>query len=186
MCSPTIAIPMAMQIGGGLYSASNQIKAGKDERNYYNMSAANDEAQAKIVKIQGDRAVTNTQDKAAFDDARLHDQVASVEGSQKVALAANGVGAGSTTAEDIARDTMTKAAKDEALIRYNADSASDAINKDTNVQVMGLNEQARQKRYAGKMAVKAAKRNAFSTIFGTAAQVAPGAFKAWKGAPKQA
>lgn len=168
MCSPAIAAPMMM--AGGLYSASNQIQAGKDERNYYNMSANTDEAQAKIVKVQGDRAVTNTQDKAAFDDARLHDQVAAVEGSQKVALAANGVGAGSTSAEDIARDTMTKAAKDEALIRYNADSASDAINKDTNVQVMGLNEQARQKRYAGKMAQKAAKRNAFATILGTSAQ----------------
>ena len=172
MCSPAIAIPMAMQIGGGLYSASNQIKAGKDERNYYNMSAANDEAQAKIVKIQGDRQVSNIQDRAGFDSAAQHDQVAALEGSQKVALAANGVGAGSTSAEDIARDTMTKAAKDEALIRYNADMSSDEVNKQTNVQVMGLNEQARQKRVAGKMAVKAAKRNAFSTILGASAQTA--------------
>lgn len=172
MCSPAIAIPLALQIGGGALSASNQIKAGKDERNYYNMSANTDEAQAKIVKIQGDRAVTNTQDKAAFDNERLHDQVASVEGTQKVALAANNVGAGSVSAEDIARDTMTKSAKDEALIRYNADSESDAINKDTNFQVGSLNEQARQKRVAGKLAVKAAKRNAFSTILGASAQTA--------------
>lgn len=178
MCSPA-AIPMAIQAGGGLLSYNSTVQAGKDERNYYNMSADTDEANAAIVKIRGDRQVTNIQDRAAFDNAILKDQVKEVEGSQKVVAAVNGVGAGSVSAEDIARDTMTKAEKDEALIRYNADLSSDEVNRNTNFEVAQLKQSARLKRYSGKMAQKAAKMRAFTTIIGTSAQVADKGYSLW-------
>lgn len=170
MCG--IGAAMGMQAAGSLMSAIQQRQAGNMERKYYDYLASNAEKQAEIVKIQGDRQITNIQDRAAFDTRTQKEQVRAVEGSQKVGLAAAGVGAGSVTAEDISRDTMSKAAMDEALIRYSADLASDETMRQTTFEAGNLKNEARMLRLSGKMAQRAGNMNSFTTLLGGASQAA--------------
>ena len=170
MCSPAAAA--GVQLAGGMYSAYQQRQAGKMEQSYYNMLATNADKQAEAAQLVAGNKVTAIQNRAAFDSGSLKDQVKGVEGSQKVELAAAGVGAGSVTAEDIARDTMTKAAMDEALIRYNADMASDETLRQGKFEALDLKNQAIGYRMAGKNARRTAKTNSYSTLLGASTQAA--------------
>lgn len=171
MCSPAaMGVASGLQVMGGLYSAGQMQQEGKATRNYYNLQADTLEKNAEIVGIQADRKVTNIQDRAALETRKFDDQVKTLEGSQTVAAAASGIGAGSVSSEDIARDTMSKAALDKALIRYNADLESEDTQRNAKFEAGNMRIQAKQLRYAGKMAQKSAKMNSYTSLFNTATQ----------------
>ena len=171
MCSPAaMGVTSGVQMMAGLYTAGQIQEEGKATRNYYNLQADTAEKNADIVEMQADRKVSNIQDKAALETRKFDDQVKSLEGSQRVAMAASGMGAGSVSAEDITRDTMSKAALDKALIRYNADMESDNTTREAKFEAGNMRIQAKQLRYAGKMAQKSAKMNSYTSLFNTATQ----------------
>lgn len=176
MCS-TGAV-MALQATGGIMQAQGQIKDGNSTNSYYRHMADLSEQQAELTKIASDRKISYIQEQAARDSVAVNNRARQVEGAQKVALAANGVGAGSSTAEDLALDSMNKEKLDELAVRYSAELSSFETQKAANVEALGLQSQAVGYRAAGKQAKTAAKVNAFNTLLGTATSMSSTAYQA--------
>jgi hypothetical protein len=180
MCEPVTAgialLGMGLQAIGGVEAADAQREQGKANERYYNSLADTNEKQADIAIKVGESQATAFQDAGARETAGLKNQVKQFEGTQKAAMAAAGIGAGSGTAEDIVGDTFDKAKMDEMAIRYNADARTQEAVYNSKAQAWGLKEQARQYRIGGANARQAGDTNASATLLGTAGSVAGGAY----------
>lgn len=170
MCSATgVAI---LQGGAGAYQAQAQISEGSRQNKYYRYMASLKDTEARLVKDTARRQESALQDNASRQSVALNDELKRVQGSQRVALAASGVAAGSVSAEDIALDTMSRAKADELAIRFNADRSSQEALRQGDFEAMNLTNEAAGLRAAGRNAKTAAKTAAFSTLLSSATQVA--------------
>lgn len=170
MCSATgVAI---LQAGAGLNQAQAQINEGSRQNKYYRYMASLKDTEAEMVKATGRRQTRAIQDNAGQQSKDLNDELKRVQGSQRVALAASGVGAGSASAEDVAMDTINRAKADELAIRFNADRSSEETLRMADFEAMNLRNEASGMRAAGRNAKSAAGVNAFSTLLSSATQVA--------------
>jgi hypothetical protein len=141
-------IGLALNIGGGIYSASQANQEGQAEQAYYNTLAQMNEQQAN-----------NVQQAASRDIATLNQEGKSFKASQIAAGAASGLSGQSL--EDLLLDTTTKIKLDELAIKQN-----------TNSQIIDLQNQASFNRVSGKNVARAGKTKAYSTLLGTAGSVA--------------
>lgn len=168
------AIPIAIgtQVAGGFMQYQGARAQGKAEKAYYNFLARQAEGDAEEVLATGEREVTNIQDAAGRTQGVLTNSVKELEGRQAVVQAANGVGGGSVTTEDIARDTLNKQKMDEMVIKFNADAKSYETRIGASEEAGALREGAIMNRAGGMNAARAGRRNADASLLGTATQVA--------------
>jgi hypothetical protein len=175
MCEATtalLALSIGLQVVGGIGSAQSSLQQGYDQKHYYYYMADVNDRQASAVEGSARKAVTYAQDTAARQSKQLSDAVKSVEGTQAAAMAANGVGGGSATAEDVAVDTMNKSMLDQLAIRYSADMESSKIVDDAKIQADDLRSTARLNRMSGDNALRSGQTNALTSIIGSAGNVA--------------
>jgi len=158
-------------VGGG-YAAYASVQGGKAQqrRNEYEAQLA--EVQAGLVLRTAEQRKKITGDIGKEESKTLAKRTMELKGKQKATGAASGVGGGSVTTADIAADTITKEALDQAAIKYNADISTWAIEEEARGKEWALKNRAKQFRIAGKEAVKASKIAATSTLLSSASSVA--------------
>lgn len=174
MCSPSQAAgaSAAGSTVSGLFGAYGAVQGGYAKQDYYNSLAGTQDDNASEVLRTADTNVTRVQDVAAQEGKTVHQQGKMVEGAQKVSMAANGVGAGSASAEDVARDSFNKEKLDELAIRYNADLKSNDIRNQAKFKADDLRKQAAMSRTAGKNAVTSGWESGIGSLLGSATQLA--------------
>ncbi len=150
--------------------AFGKYEEAKGQYNYYNALAKTNDEQAGLVERTGEQNVNAVQDQAARDAKVVFDDGRRVEGSQKAALAANGVGGGSVTAEDLARETFSQNTADEMAVRHTADMKSWEIRNQAKFQAWDLRNQGRMHRMAAKNASKAGAIGIGGSLLGGAGQ----------------
>ncbi len=173
------ALPVALglQVGGSLLAAKSAQDKGNSDAAYYNFLGLQSDQNAGLIEAAGEADARSVNDKGATDLGKLRESVRATEGTQTAALAANGV-AGSVTAEDIARDTRSKAALDELAIRYNADLKSGEIRRSSKFEAMNKRFEGAGYRVAGANARATGKASAILSLVGGASQVATTAYGA--------
>lgn len=156
MCDPVSISAAAMvastglSIYSGIQSANGQRAAGAaNQKYYYYLAGLSEEEAAKA------------QEQSARDQTTIDIASKGVRSSQRAVMAANGVGGGSVTAEDLLRDTFNTAELDKMAVRYNADSISNS-----------KYAEAKGYRMAGANTLQAANINADTTLLTTASSVA--------------
>lgn len=171
MCDPvTIAVVTTAAAGG--VSAYSQYQQGVAESKGLKAQAQASEQQATQVMAQGQKQSELIQDSAAREGRRFSQEAARFNAAQRNAMA--GMGVQGVTAEDILSDTAKTQRLDELAIRYNADVNSYETLENAKNQNWALRTEANQLSAASKNAKKAGTLNAFSTLLGTAANVAGG------------
>jgi len=177
MCDPTggfatVGIIMAISAVAGGYAAYGQVQAGKAQKRRNEYEAQLSEVQSGLVRRTAEQRKKITGDISKEESKSLAQRTMELSGKQKAIGAASGVGGGSVTAADIAADTVTKEALDQAAIKYNADISTWTIEEEARGKEWALKNRAKQFRMAGKEAVKASKIAATSTLLSTATSVA--------------
>lgn len=165
MCDPVTALTVA----SGAFSAYSQYQQGVAESQYYSTVAKQKEIEGKLAVERGQKQSELIQDTAKMEGKQFQRDAAQFKASQRAQLAASGIYG--VTAEDIALDTLDKQRLDEMTLRYNADVKSYETTEGAKFQNYALQSEASQLRTAGKNAKRAAGRNMFSTLLGTATTV---------------
>lgn len=171
MCNPA-AVFMGAQVVGGAAQANAAQQEGRAQQRYYEYLAGQNEKQAQAAIQSGEDQTSLIQDSAATETSNLRRSQRQFVGSQKVALAANGVPLSSVTAEDLAHDTFKKEEMDAETIRYNADVKSWEAQTSARNQAVALRDQASGYRMAGANARRAGDTAAVTSLLGTATSVA--------------
>lgn len=174
MCAPLLAVAAVagLQMGGAAYSANQQNQDGKESQKYYNYLADQNSIAAKAAKKQGEMESSAAQTQGAFEAKRQGRDVRQFAASQLAAAAANGIGGGSVTTQDLALDTFEKGKLDEMAIRFNADQKSWAAQTGADYKAWDYENQATQNRISGVQARRTASRQANATLLSGATQAA--------------
>jgi hypothetical protein len=171
MCEPAY-LSMGVTALGTYMSMKGQTAGGQDKANYYNTLAGQNYKEAADVQEAAVKDITGVQGQAALTTTAVERNAAKVSGAQRAALAASGVGGGSVTAEDVAKDTATTLGRDKDAIRYNADIKSYEIGTQATLRAKALRDQAVSFGQAGVNAIKAAGLGATSSLLSGAGTVA--------------
>lgn len=166
------AVPVILAAGSAGLNAYSSYKQGKDQRDYYNDLASQNEEQA-IQTL--DTAKINRAyifDEASRQTEDVQEQLSQILGTQKAGLAGTGVSLSSKTAEDLARSTINAENEDELAIRYNAESSANELMRQSYLESYNLKKQASSYRKAGKKAYQAGKLGIFSSLLGGASGLA--------------
>lgn len=152
MCEPTtLAIAaMGLTAASGVYTASAQRAAGRYEQQVAERNATIAEQQAEQAKQIGN-----------IDEERQLRRVRAALGSQRAALAANGLDINSGSALDLQAETAGFGAADALNLRSNALR-----------EAWGFNVEATNQRNAGRAARAQGRNSAFGTLLTTGASVA--------------
>lgn len=167
----TLVGTTAATLASGGLAAYGAYAQGQSQKNLYNYQAEINKRQAELINQTTEQNVSATQEAAKFESKNEKRSIAQLEGAQKAALAANGVGGGSVTAADIAGSTFDTAKLDELAIRYNADQRSWGLKNNAAYQTWDLDNQRKQYLISAKNASTAGTMNAFSSLLGTASTV---------------
>lgn len=172
MCDP-LTIATVATVGAGALQAGGQIKQGFAQSDQYKYMGNVLDARSALARQQAEQNNTLTENAAAFQAQSSFRNAAQVEGTQKAAIGANGIG-GSVTAADIAGDSFDREKLDQIAIRYNADTKKWENNRAADLEVWDNDNQKRQALRAAKNARQSGYINAGATLLGTAASVAGG------------
>lgn len=169
------ATAVALSAVGAGVSAYGMYASGQAQKQQNKYQQAVVQQQAILAKRAADQNTQLVQLQASQDTKQLQRKYAVLEGAQKAARAASGLGGGSKTEGDIATDTFRTQSLDEQAIRYNADLKSWNISQNAGMEVWGLDTQANMYGMAAKNAAIAGNIGAGSTILQGASSVAMGA-----------
>jgi hypothetical protein len=162
-----VAAVAVTAIGGGV-SAYGQYQSGQAQKKMMNYQADVANQQSVLAQRTAEQKSQLTQTQAMLDTKQLQRKYSILEGTQKAARAASGVGGGSVSEGDIATDTFKTQSLDEQMIRYNADLKSWDLQQHAGMEVWGLGAEAEMDRMAGKNAAKAGTTAAVGTVLQTA------------------
>lgn len=156
MCEPTTLMVASLALTGasGLYSASAAREAGKYEQQVANRNAAIADQQAEQARQIGN-----------MDEERQLRRVRAALGSQRAALAANGLDINSGTALDLQAETAGFGAADALNLRSNALR-----------EAWGFNVEATNQRNSGRAARAQGRNAAIGTLLTTGASMAGQAY----------
>jgi hypothetical protein len=166
-----MGVSTGLQIFGGIQQAKALREQGRAQQRYYHFLADQNEADAAKILKESEQQVTAIQDAGARETAGLKRVVSEVRGAQATTLAASGVGGGSVTAEDIARDTLRKENMDEMVIRFNADSRAYETRKSAVDKAHKLRVNAIFNRMGGANVNDASRRDMVTSLLDTATSV---------------
>ena len=159
----TMAVATVAGVAGGVVSGVSQYQQGKAHQAQYNYQAKVAEENAKIAQENA-----NVQRQQGIEEARLQRlKTASVIGSQKTAMAANGVDITQGTAVDVISDTAAMGELDALQTQYNYETKARAYE----VESGNFKNQANLDRISGQNAYSAGKMNALATGVNTLGQV---------------
>jgi hypothetical protein len=181
LCDPTGGYATAGLVMGataiaGGYAAYGQRRAAKSQKAYNDYEASLLDTQAVLERRTAERNKSIITANAAEESKILGQQTAKLKGKQTASAAASGLGGGSVTTADIAADTITTEALDQAAIRYNADMQSWSVEEDAKNNEWALKNKANLYRKAGKNAVTAGNIAAMGTLLNTATSVASASY----------
>jgi hypothetical protein len=165
------AAAAGLMAGGGILGAYGSIQSGRAQSAYYGYLAGQSKIESGLVKAQGERAASDTETAAAFEQRIMARNQAKTMGAQRAAFAANGI-AGSVTAQDITKDTIDKADLDMEAVRFNADTRASAERAGANFQSMDLMGRAGGDEFAGRSAASAGRIGAYSSVLGAGGSLA--------------
>lgn len=168
MCGIGI-VAAGLQVAGGVMQARSQYQAGMASAAYNDYLSKQAEQEAIATERVGKAQSAAIQETAAFRSKGLARSQAKESSSQRAALAAAGVQG--VSAENIVGDTSNVQAMDRATLRYNADLDSWQTMTDSTYRAYAARNQASQYKAAAGFERSAAKRNAFTTLLGTATSV---------------
>lgn len=137
---------MALQIGGGIFGATQGQAQQNAMANYYDY-------QAKQIATQSAMASDAVERQGGIQSSQADAKGRQVIASQRVAMAANGLASDSYTYQNNIDDTVAKSKLDSLAIQYNADMNSWNIQNNAGQQIAGLNSAASNARAAGKSAL---------------------------------
>lgn len=177
-----LVLALGATAASGVYSAYSSIQSGNAQSKMYEYQADQLNQQKTLAQQTADLNSKLNQDTASQQGKQLMNQTKELYGSQKATLAAQGVGGGSVTAEDIMSNTFNKAKLDQIALRYNADVKSWEYQNEAKNQIWGLTNQQNYLNTAAKNAKKAGYSNATSTLLMTAASMAATGLLAGAGA----
>lgn len=173
----------AFAIGTTLFSAYQQVRAGRSEKKIgqIEQQAANSEAalidyNAKVADLQAKDAI----DRGQEEENRYRQQVRGLIGTERVAAAASNVDAGYGSALDVQVETARMGELDALTIRNNA--AREAWGY--NVQATDLRERANITRRGGQNAAIAGRERAKTSYLGAAGTILGGASRLYQGRGK--
>jgi hypothetical protein len=154
-----IGVSVAAGVTGGVVGGISSVQQGKAQQAQYNYQAKVQEENAKIAQENA-----NVERQQGIEEARLQRlKTASVIGSQKTAMAANGVDITQGTAVDVISDTAAMGELDALQTQYNYETKARAYE----VESGNFKNQANLDRISGQNAYSAGKMNALtSTING--------------------
>lgn len=142
-------------IAGGVVGGVSSYQQGKQQQAYYNYQA---EVQKENSKIAESNAALERQQ--GIEEARLQRiKTSQAIGSQKTAMAANGVDVTQGTAVDVLEDTAAMGELDALQTRYNYERKALSYEAQAN----NFNNQANLDVIAGKNAYSAGKMNALAS-----------------------
>jgi hypothetical protein len=170
MCTPAIAI--GVSIIGGITSAIGAYQKGQADKAYYDYLAQVAEENVGRVKKEADVERTFATTADALQSQRQKESSQEVLGAQSATEAANGVGGGSVTGEDIYKSTVTKADLDQALIKYNASQRQWQNRTKEAGDIANLRAQAQGYKMAGANAETAGNWAAAGSLISSAGSVA--------------
>jgi len=171
VCEPTIIMLVASVASAGLsaYGSYQQGQAQKKQAKYAEEVA---NQQAALTERTAEQNVNLTQESGKFQAKELARKSIALEGEQKGMMAAQGIGGGSVTAQDITRATYDTAKLDELALRYNTDAKSWALKNNAMYQSWDLGTQAKQYGIAGKNYARAGTINVASSLLSGAGSTA--------------
>ena len=118
MCSP--AMFMGMQGAGLGLSVGAGISAAQSQQDAYRYQAGISEINARLAEVSAEQEL----EKGRTEQRRLQLQAENLKGSQRAAMAANGIVLNEGTAKNIIESTDYMAEEDMATIRANAARAA--------------------------------------------------------------
>ncbi|WP_156948444.1 virion core protein, T7 gp14 family [Marinobacterium jannaschii] len=144
-----MTIALTAVAGAGIMGAKAQYDSGK-----YNQAVANNNA------IIANRMADDALERGKVEESQHRKKVEALKGSQRAAMAANGIDLDSGSALDILGDTAEMGEYDALMIRSNAQRDADGYRN------QGVNYRAQ-----GAMAKHQGNTGAMSTLLGTASSV---------------
>lgn len=150
-----IGVGVASGVAGGVVGGVSSYQQGKAQQAQYNYQAKVNEENAKIAQSNADM-----QRQQGIEEARLQRlKTASVIGSQKAAMAANGVDVTQGTAVDVISDTAAMGELDALQTQYNYEMKA----RGYETEAGNFKNQANLDIISGKNAYQAGKMNALSS-----------------------
>jgi len=162
---------ISMVLGAGL-EAGSQYMAGKQQSEYYQNLAEQNEKQAPEVIKTAKEQRGLIQDTASRQSQKLRTGLKDIVAKQKTGFAASNIDLSSKTAEDVARSSFNQELEDEMLIRYKADVSSWQTTKSAEQTAENLLAEARGYRKAGKYAKQSGVINTITSLLGNASNFA--------------
>ena len=164
-----VAVTTAVVATGlSAYGSYQQGQAGKAMNKYQSDVLGQ---QAMLQQRQADQQMTITNIQAAENSKAAARRAASIAGTEKATMAANGV-ASDVTAADIAVDTFDTAKLDQMAIQYNADLKNWGTKEGLAGDLWNIGIQQKGHKMAGRNAAIAGNINAGVSILKGASQVA--------------
>jgi hypothetical protein len=170
----------AIAVGSTLFSAYQQIRAGRAEKKIGQLQNESAQSEAAVLEYNAKVADLQAQDAIARgneEENRYRTQVRGLVGSQRVAGAASNVDVGFGSALDVQVDTARQGELDALTIRNNA--AREAWGY--SVQAEDTRMRAQIVRKGGKNAIAAAGSRANQAYLGAAGTILGGAANLYKG-----
>jgi len=161
---------MAIQAGGGAFSAISEYQAGAEGARYYKYMASTAERNAVLAEKRGEAQITSIQDVASIESQQVIEEGKALTATQKVAQASSGI-IGGVTAQDVQRDTFDKTKMDELMIRRNADVKSREIFDQSTFEALNLRQKADQFELSAKQSKRGGLIKAGAGLLNTATQV---------------
>lgn len=156
-------------LAGGAMQYFGQSQAAKAQSNYYSYLADTSRTNIEMARASGEAQSRAVSLEEADTLSRRSEKTRQIVGAQKAAMV-SGVGAGSRSAQDIIKDTMTKGSLDEQAIRLNAELKRKGIATGTEMESFNLASQAGGYEIAGRNVRAALPWQQASTLLGTATQ----------------
>ncbi|MBR2864678.1 MAG: hypothetical protein IKC13_00145 [Elusimicrobiaceae bacterium] len=145
------AIGTTLFKGGKMLSTAASLLGGHDqEQDYYRSLAYTAEAQAAQIAENARRNGQYLWENAAYENNALLRDYTALAGRQKTALAANGIGAGSATAQKILQTSRLYAQLDQKMLAENLNRALYENDTQARLQAQQYRTQSSQYRTIAK------------------------------------
>lgn len=162
------AFPIAQTVISGVSSLLGQYLQGKADRDYYRAMQSNYNTNADLNDIQTARQSAYINEAASSQVHQLRKQGAVLEGSQKAAMAAQGMDISSGSAQAVLSSSERALKEDEDLVRYQAELAAFENNKQGALASANLRSQARLAALSEKQAAVSNRLGMIGTIITSA------------------
>ena len=160
--------PIAQTVVSGVSSLLGQYLQGKSDRAYYQALQSNYNTNAELNDIQTARQSAYINESAASQVHQMRQQGQVLEGSQKAAMAAQGMDLSSGSAQAVLSSSERALLEDEDLVRYQAELSAFENNKQGALSSASLRSQGRLAALSGRQSGIASRLGMVGTVLTSA------------------